>query len=87
MCGVSPLDYYELTIDELNVIVECYNDKYKHDITLAYYSGVFSQATKPQQLYNDIMSKIAGSSKEMTDEELYRAGLQVFGSLADKKED
>ena len=81
-CGISPLEFYEMTPYEVGVAVEGYNENFKRDITLAYYTGVFSKSDKPHNVYKEIMSKLGfDDKKEMTDEELLQASLAAFGGM------
>ena len=72
-----PCDFWELTPQELNIIIEIYSQKhkesYKEKITVAFYNAYFQRVQKMPKLEN-ILNNIdnAGKKKEMSDEEMFR---------------
>jgi hypothetical protein len=70
-----PNDFWELTPSELNIIIEVYTqkqkDKYKNNVTFAYYNAWFQRAKNMPKL-DEILEKIdKPKKKEMTDDDIF----------------
>lgn len=80
LCGISPLEFWELTPCELNLMIKTYSEKKKEEskekLTLAYINAMWTvqwlgkKSSHPKPL-KEILEKIGNTEKkEMTDEQM-----------------
>lgn len=83
ICGIKPLEFWQMTPHEINICIEANNEIYKKEIIVAYYNAYF-QKTNERINISEFLMKLGfdTTSKEMSDEELYNQGMLIFNKIA-----
>ena len=76
MAGVRPNEFDNLTIPRYNLIIEAHHETQKadmyRDLRNDYYTGVFAQASKPQEFYEQVLESLDAKPQ---------SGADIFGFL------
>lgn len=94
-CGVSIFDYWDMTLKEINILIECYietqEDKRVQNYNLAYMVAVFvnsSLSGKPIPDYYEMFPAKQQKQKEDAEQKamaLYRDQFMMFAEQHNKK--